>query len=175
MTKTRLLIVVCFLVAFAAGISGGLAFSRRPRERPRPPLLVEQLDLTAEQAEQARDIWSETREALRADMAGRRDALQQERDDAIRALLTEEQRVRYEQVMADYRSKREELRNKRKAAIEKAVERTKEILTDEQRAKYDQLLEERRKQGGLPWGRGPHRSPRGGASGAPRQAPQSEE
>jgi len=175
MTRTRILIIICFVAAFAAGISGGLAVSRRAAERAGPPFLVEQLDLTPEQASQIRDIWSQTREAMHAAMGGQREALEEEREEAIRGLLTEDQAARYEQVLDDYRRKRDALNEKRQEIIDQAVERTKALLTDEQRAKYEGLLEERRKQGGPPWGRGRHGSPRGDNSGRPEAAPRGED
>jgi Spy/CpxP family protein refolding chaperone len=175
MTRTRVLIVICFAAAFAAGISGGLAVSHRGAERRDHPRLVEQLDLTPEQASQIRDIWSQTREAMRAAMAGQRDALEDERENAIRDLLTEDQVARYEQVMDDYRRKREALREQRRAIFEHAVERTKALLTDEQRAKYEGLLEERRKQGGPAWGRRRHGSSREERGGTPDAAPRGQE
>lgn len=171
MTKARVLIVLCFILAFAAGISGGLAVSRPPERRPGPPFLVEELDLTPGQAEQIRGIWSKTREVLRSRTRGRRDALEQEREDAVRALLTPEQLARYEQVQADYRKKREEMGAKVREAIDQAVAETRKILTDEQRAKYEKLLEERRKKGGRPWGRGHHRGPHGSGPGGPPEPP----
>ena len=175
MTRTRAVIILCFVVAFAAGISGGLAVSRRPRQQHRHAFLVEQLDLTPEQADRIRDIWSQSREELRATMAGPREALEQEREDAIRAFLTDDQLALYEQVMEHYRRQREALGDRRREIIAQAVERTKEALTHEQRAKYETLLEERRNQGGPPWGRGRHRGPRESKPGAPSAAPRGEE
>lgn len=168
MTRTRLLILTCFAAAFAAGISGGLVIGRQPRKPPPPPFLVQQLDLTPEQAERVRDIWSKTYDSLRATLSAKREALEQDREDAILAILTEDQLAFYQQVTAGYRAERDRLAEERKAAIEQAVERTKAVLTDEQKAKYEALLAEREKQGGSRWGRGHRFGPRDPRPGTQR-------
>lgn len=160
MTKTRILIIVCFLVAFAAGISGGLVVGRRPGRRGPPPFLVQQLDLTPEQAEQVRDIWSEARDSLRASLMARREALEQVREGAMLSILTPDQVALYQEVMTNYWDERDRLAEERRAAVDEAIEQTKRVLTDEQKAKYETLLEERRKEGGPPWGRGRRLDPR---------------
>lgn len=170
MTRARIVFILCFAAAFAAGVGAGLAVSRRGR-RGLPPHLVEELGLTAEQTEQVRAIWSEAGEAMRAAMKGQREALEQERDAATRALLTEEQVTRYEQVMKDFESKREAARAKAREIADKAVERTKEILTPEQKAKYEKLLERRGKRGGPRWGPGPPPGPPPDGGGMPMGGP----
>lgn len=148
MTKTKVLLAVAFVVTLAAGVAVGLSVSRLEHRPPGPSWLSAELDLSRQQRDQMRQIWSDvigTEERRRWEQ---RKALAQARDDAIVALLTEEQRPQYEKILEDFSRNMEELRQDRKRAFEQAVARTKEILTPEQAAKYDELMKK-------PWGRGP--------------------
>lgn len=154
MTKARTMVVVCFLAAFAAGIGAGLLVARQrhgPRHRS---FLVRELDLTSEQAEKIRAIWSGVREALGPGRTEARRALETEREEAVRALLTKDQVARYDQVLEAFRRKREQMAEERKRRFDKAAEQTKEVLTEAQRLKYEKLLEGRRKRGRRPGRRG---------------------
>ena len=175
MTKTRAMILVCFLAAFAAGVGVGLVAWQRPHKRTRHSTLMRELNLTPEQRTQMREIWSGLRGAMRRDRRKRRDALREERNDAIRSLLNENQVPKYEDILQEYSRKMDELAEQRKKRFDEAVKRTKSILTEEQRAKYEELLKKRRKDGPPPRA---HRPPGGkpvdGGTG-PRAKPQREE
>jgi Spy/CpxP family protein refolding chaperone len=109
--------------------------------------LTTELGLTREQQEQMRQIWSRV---ARAGMEEQRDkgaALRQERERAIQALLTDEQKARYEQVLAEYARKLEELSEERRKLFQEAVESTKQMLTPAQRQKYEEVLARREPQG----------------------------
>ncbi len=159
MTKTKLIMLICFLVAFAAGTAVGVLVgrsARAPRHRSR---LSRELDLTGPQREQMRKIWFELMSSARRDERGRRQALRTERDEAVQGLLVEEQREQYEKVMQDYSRKSEELAQERRQLFQEAVEETKKILTESQRKKYEELLEKRK-------GRGRRRHPGGREAGS---------
>ena len=66
--------------------------------------------------------------------------LQKEREDAVKALLTQEQAARYEEVRQEYARKSAALSQERRKVFQEAVERTKLLLTESQRKKYDELL-----------------------------------
>src|SRR5437867_7153144 len=94
MTKTRIIVIVGFLVAFGAGAVVGLqlrvASVAQPVVQPAagqgPSWLRTELGLSPEQNEQMKNIW----EALHASGRGyeeRRHRLRDERDEAIAALL----------------------------------------------------------------------------------------
>ncbi len=54
-------------------------------------------------------------------------------------MLTDEQLLRYDQIVQEYERELEELSQARRQRIEEAVERTKEILTPRQVEKYEEL------------------------------------
>jgi hypothetical protein len=112
-------------------------------------ILSTELQLTQEQRDKMREIWSDS--GLHRDGFDRRRQMQKERDDAVVALLTPEQRKSYDQVQERFTQQMAEMAKEREAMFQKAVERTKAILNDKQRAKYVELL----KNGSLgPPGRG---------------------
>lgn len=144
MTKTRLLLTVCFCAAFAAGVAAGLAWPRRHGRPPRGSLIANELGLTAEQREHMRQIWSGAMDALRGQHSKQRRELREQRDAAIVGLLTQEQKVRYDRIRSEYEAEMEAIGKAREAAFEDAVERTKQILTEPQRKKYEEMLKKRR-------------------------------
>ena len=170
MTRTKVILLVCFVAAFAAGGALGLAAGKSHRRQRDRSWLMAELNLTAQQREQMRQIWSETMEASARQHEEQRRAIAQQRDEAIAALLTPQQQPKYQQILQDYDRRIEELASQRKLAFEQAVEQTKQILTPDQARQYDELLKRQRDRaaGGPgrtpPWaeGRRPrHGGPRG--------------
>jgi len=156
--RNKTILIVSFVLVFAAGAAVGVVAARRFRPPQPPSWLASELDLTPEQRERMHQIWSETMRSGFRQEGERRAAMMQERDEAIQALLSEEQRAKYEAIQQDYTRKRDELSQERRAAFEKAVEQTKAILTPEQRVKYEELMKRERERGAG----GP---PRGGPPG----------
>jgi len=139
MTKTKLILLVCFAAALAAGVAAGMAFSRfsgRPHWRPDP------LNLTPEQREQMRQIWSFV-ESLRSKHREQMDGLRRERDEAVIALLNDEQKAKHDTILKEHERKMEAIAAERQKAIDDAVKRTRGILNEQQRTKYDEMLEKR--------------------------------
>jgi len=157
-TKTRIVMLVSFAVVFAAGMAAGLLLARSARPAHRRSWLTSELDLTSEQREQMREIWSwpDPRSPMRSPFERRR-AIREWRDEAVRALLTDEQKVRHDELMLQYERKLAELTEERRKAFEEKVERTKGILTESQRKKYEELLEKGRGSRRRPGGGRPHR------------------
>ncbi len=149
MTKIKAILLLSFLLVFAAGTSLGVLLTRSHRPpRPRPQSwLTTELNLTKDQQDQMRKIWSEIMGASFRQDAERRAALMQQRDQAILALLTEAQRRDYEAVQEDFAHKMDQMSAERKQAFDEAVARTKRILTPEQAAKYDDLMTRQRERG----------------------------
>lgn len=164
-TRTKVILLVSFLLTFGAGTALGLLTSWPEDRSSGRSRLWSDLNLTDEQREQMREIWSDVMGRRR----GERRALAKERDEAVVALLTEEQLPQYERIMQEYRRKMEELSRERQRRVQEAVERTKRILTPEQAEKYEELRKLRRERG-----RGRRRRPRGTRPGT-RPAPHREE
>lgn len=168
MNRIRLIVIIGFALAFAAGGTVGMLAAsdgrRRPRRRPGPGRhLAKELGLTAEQQAQMRKIWSEAMGGqARQQWRDRRMALYRQRTEAIEALLTDEQRARYEEIFAEHAREMEKINQERHGLVQDAVERTKKILTEEQAKKYDEMRKTGR--------RGPG-SFRGGRRGGPRTRP----
>ena len=175
-SKTQAILIVSYVVTFAAGAVMGLVWGlpegaaggRRPR--------FFDLDLTPEQSQRLEAIWSETvRKTMRQCDQDQRQAIEG-RDEAVEALLEEEQKQAYDTIYEGFFSRLDEVRERRRQAFETANQRTREILTESQREKFDEMLERRREHvrrhpgrrhpGGLgrrgrpPGGRGPRRPPR---------------
>lgn len=152
MTKTKIILALTFLLVFAAGAVVGTVRQRiavgphGPEDRG--SWISKELNLSPEQREQMRTIWSElspgTREREHGD---KRREFQRHRDDAIKALLTDEQRVKYDAIQKEYSDRLADLSKERQAAFQQAVERTKAILTPEQVEKYDAFLKKRNEGG----------------------------
>ena len=167
MTKIKAILVVSFLVTFAAGTASGLLYASLDRHPRGPSWLATEMNLTSAQQEQMHSIWSEVMGSMMKERAEQREALKQERDQAITALLTEEQRSRYEAILQDYARKEGEMSEQRKQAFEEAIRRTKEILTPEQAGKYEELMKKQRERGFGP----PHGGHRGPPPGPPMGPP----
>jgi cell division protein ZapA (FtsZ GTPase activity inhibitor) len=165
-TRTRLLVVLSFAIAFAAGVSLGAVVSR-PQPRPHgPSWLAEQLHLTPEQQKQMGQIWSGLMQKMRAN-AERRRAMQSDREEAIRALMnTPELQKQYDAIVQQYEQERSDLAQEGGRAQEDAKQQTLKILDEDQRKKWEQLMKSpgppRQRGEGRGWGppgRGPGRTP----------------
>jgi len=167
MTKIKAILIVSFLVTLAAGVAAGLAIANLYHRPHGPSWLTTELNLTPEQQDQMHKIWSEVMGSGTPQRGEQREALRQERDKAIVALLSQEQRARYDAILKDYAAKEATLSEQRKQAFEEAVRRTKEILTPEQATKYEELMQKQRERGFGP----SHGGHRGGPSGPPPGPP----
>ncbi|MCY2931843.1 MAG: Spy/CpxP family protein refolding chaperone [Planctomycetota bacterium] len=147
MSRSRVLLIACFAVTFAAGAAAGLLAGAVGKGRPGGhghSWLMEQLDLTDAQRAQMKEIWSKAGEGSWRTMGERRRALGEARDKALGELMTPEQKGRFEAIQKDYSDKVKELSDQRKKAYDQAVERTKQILTPAQVRKYDELMKQQR-------------------------------
>ena len=121
MTKARLMLILiaAFTVTLVAGAAAGYAirsFAHRPPRHfaggpprdpgaPPPHNRFPDLKLTAEQDAKMDEIWSAVMRDSRKGQSDQRQALQKQREEAVRAILTEEQKIKYEGVLKDYASK----------------------------------------------------------------------
>jgi len=161
MTKVRIMVILGFALAFAAG--GSLGMLAAPEQAPasrrghRPDLAV-QLGLTDEQREKMRDIWTKFVVGRDQEFRDRKRALWQEKDQAVEGLLTDEQRIEYDAVLADCDRRMKDMDEQWQEIIQQAVDMTRKTLTAEQAKKYDEFRASRRarwshKGGGDPRGR----------------------
>jgi len=140
MTKTKVILVVAFAAAFAAGVAVGFSIWGTGHRRHGPSWLAAELNLTDAQKAQMHDIWSGVMSETVRDHWQRRRTIAETRDQAILDLLTDAQRTRYDAILQTYAEQREAMEEERKAAFQQAVQRTKAILTPEQAAKYEELI-----------------------------------
>lgn len=143
MIKTRVVLLLCFLAALGAGVCVGLLWKQQA-VRPMHEGWLSELNLTSDQQEKIRAIWTEAMK--NSDWQGqreKREAAQKERDEAVKALLPAEQRPRYEEILAAYQKKADEISQAGRKARDEAYEQTKALLTEDQRVLYDELRKKR--------------------------------
>jgi len=159
MTRTKVILLVSFGLIFAAGVSVGMLLGPSAKAGSSRQPLGEVLKLSPEQSEQMKKIWSEMMESGSRQQGERRSQYAQQRDESVQALLTAEQRARYDAIQQDYAKRMEELSQERKKKFEQAVAMTKKILTPEQVVKYDEWMKQRERggSGGGPFWGGRHR------------------
>ncbi len=144
---TRTIVIICFLVAFAAGLTVGIESYQAVAPSLDGPKrcesgLAADLGLSAEQQEQLKKIWSETGRGGGRGWEERRQ-IYRERDEAIAALIRPEDQPRYDEIMKKHAEQTAALEGEWRRSFETKVERTKQILTPEQRVKYEKMLERR--------------------------------
>lgn len=139
MKKTSIMVSIAFALVFAAGVAVGTV----AQQRQKPPhdfgaFLAEKLNLTSEQQQQMKAIWSN---AMTSDKTGRNkyQELRDQRDTAINTLLTASQLTEYQAINDTYREQFNKMRQARRDAIDKAVAETRKLLTPAQLQIYDKL------------------------------------
>ncbi|MCK4376518.1 MAG: periplasmic heavy metal sensor [Candidatus Brocadiae bacterium] len=157
MTKAKAVLLVCVVLVFAAGAAVGRLTARHRSHGGRRSWLTGQLDLTPEQGEKMREIWSEAMEPL-ANSREERQRVLRERDEAVRGLLDEDQVPEYDRIHEELAARLKEMGARRREAFEEAVARTREILTPDQRVKYDEMHSRGRRGRFGPGRRGPDRA-----------------
>jgi uncharacterized membrane protein len=167
--KGRIVILLISLtvLALSAGVVAGLVAARLPGSSasgdgapPPPPMppeqsLAEQLQLSPDQRESMRGIWEGVREKVHKTFEDA-DSLQQERDQAVVALLNDEQKAKFEKISNDFANRYTDLLSQRDKLFDKAVENTKKLLNDEQRKKYEEILKSHVRPGPPMAGHGMH-------------------
>jgi Spy/CpxP family protein refolding chaperone len=145
----KLLLIIGFVMAFGAGLLIGPKLRQEaaaaPATRPARPggWLTTELNLTPDQQEQMKKIWSETAHRGNREQEDRRRQFRKERDDAIAALISPGDKEKFDQVLKTYAEHNAAMDREWRNSYLAAVERTKQILTVEQRQKYEELLKNR--------------------------------
>lgn len=141
MSKLNLILVLAFLMVFAAGASTGLLVENRASARSEGSSRTgDYLDLTPQQREQMRQIWSDASSGSWRAYREQQQALRQEADEEVRAMLPFEVRIQYDVIMGNLEMRKEQLLQQRQEAYRQAREKTRAILTDQQRERYDQWM-----------------------------------
>ena len=90
MTGNKVILFVSFVLAFAAGTALGVLVCWSADGSSHGPVFWRELDLTKEQREQMREIWSDLRWSGFGPRGQSRRTIAQKRDEAIVAMLTDE-------------------------------------------------------------------------------------
>lgn len=146
MGKTTLTLVLLVILTLSAGLVTGLALQRMPAAsaspRPARTPLAEELQLSDEQIKEMRSIWESVREKADSAFADAQ-SLDQGRDDALFALLNDEQKAKFAEIQKGYAEKLTKLKSQRDVLFDRAVKKTEQILTDTQKKRYREILESR--------------------------------
>lgn len=142
--KIVLLLLTVALVLGAGVVVGRLLAPLPPAaipatqpDRPRPQWF-DQLSLSPQQRQQMDAIWDETKQKLHnLNLMDRRRELSEQRDTAIRALLSPNQQSAYDQIMKDFRAKLDEQDKERQKLIDDANQRSRALLNDDQKKLWD--------------------------------------
>jgi len=178
MKMTKFALVLAFLVVMAAGAVVGMAVDRSmlrdkaPQVEPQSPSTRSAFPqfpkVSKEQKEAIDKIWAEV-DILRYQRFQARHDLDTKRAQDIQALLSPEQKEKYEAIQTTFRSDVQKLEQSLQDAVKKAEEQTRSLLNDEQRAQYDKWRAAMSNRRGGPGGRGgPGRSGGPGGRGGPR-------
>jgi hypothetical protein len=151
MRKTSFLILFAAAVVFAAGALVGMVGQRAVGKNadsgitqfPGRSRIIEELKLNPQQQEKIAAIWSAAVVKAGPPPTERVRALEKEREQAILDLLSDDQKAKYNKVIAEYRQKIDALHQPARAAFTEAEELTKPLLDPTQRAKYEEILKRR--------------------------------
>jgi Spy/CpxP family protein refolding chaperone len=142
----KFIVTLGFLIAFSAGLVVGmekhsLAPASLATTHPAGPHgLAAELGLTPQQQDQMKQIFSDVARRGRSEQSDRRAGYRKERDDAVVAILSADQKTQYDTIQKTYQDKLAAIDAENKAAFQKAVDATMAILTPDQRTKYQEFL-----------------------------------
>jgi Spy/CpxP family protein refolding chaperone len=150
---TKVVVIIGFVLSFAAGLIVGLETKQTSVASPASPpttnpshghggpgQLAVELNLTPDQQEKMKTIWSDVAKHGRGENEDRRRQLRSERDDAVTALIPAADKEKFEQIKKNYSDQMAAMDKEMHARFDEAVKKTREILTAEQRSKYDEIL-----------------------------------
>jgi hypothetical protein len=142
MSRTRVILLIPFVLVLCAGVVVGRLWNRLPIEtKPpggSPSWLADQLDLRPEQRQQMDAIWDETRPKIEKSFE-RRQSLDRERDQTIQELLTPAEWTAYDKIIEDFRAKRAALDKDRHQLVLDANEKSVALLDGAQKQKWEAL------------------------------------
>jgi len=89
-----------------------------------------------------RAIWEHVRSDVQGCYQDAQD-LQRRRQQALVAMLDEQQKAEFERICTEYAGKYNQLSQKRDQTFQNALAQTRQLLNDSQRKRYEQILQER--------------------------------
>jgi Spy/CpxP family protein refolding chaperone len=166
----RFVVIFGFIVSFAAGLMVGMVSHSSPAEAgssvvvSQPPattrsfgggkgVLPAALNLTPEQQEKMKKIWSSSPPHERGSSDPRNQA-REERDAAILALLNPQEKAKYDEIQKNFQDRMTALDRDFRDDFQRKVQETDAILTPEQSVKYQEFLSRHQ-----PFDRGPRDRP----------------
>jgi Spy/CpxP family protein refolding chaperone len=152
-TRIEILLIGLTVVALGAGVVAGVLASRLPAAQEdgavappapgvEPTPLAQELGLSPDQQAQMRGIWETVRGRVHGSFEEAQ-RLQKQRDEALVALLNDEQKAKFQRIARDFADRFDKLSHERKTTFDEAVAKTRRLLNDEQRQKYDEILKKR--------------------------------
>ena len=146
MSKARVIFIVGFVLAMAAGVVVGMVAARAPVKPATPRSdLDAYLELTPEQAEKVHAIWSGV-SALTRGRNDRRRALNKDRDEAILQLIPADRKADYDRIQQEHAAKVAEFNKEHERLIAEAEQKMKEVLTVVQWNRFEDRKKERAEQ-----------------------------
>jgi uncharacterized membrane protein len=147
MKRILILVIALPILALGAGVVAGILASRLPGDNAgASPLptddrteLSEELQLSPQQRDQMRGIWEGVQRKVQRTFQDAQD-LQKQRDDALLALLNDQQKAEFEKIAREFADRYTELSKSRDRAFHDGVDQTVTLLDNSQREKYDQIL-----------------------------------
>jgi Spy/CpxP family protein refolding chaperone len=149
-TGLKILVIGLTALGLSAGVVAGMLVSRLPAATAGVhPVTVQaavslsaDLGLSSDQQAQMRQIWEGVRGQVQ-DCFQKAQGLQQERDDEIVKLLSDDQKQKFANIAKQFHDRDAKISQDRQQLMAQAIEQTRKLLTDEQRQKYDQILKAR--------------------------------
>jgi hypothetical protein len=133
----KLAILFGFGLMFLAGLTVGRWNKAATPSHETRPWLSQQLNLSKVQEQQMKKIWSEAA-SVQSGARQMHDADRQ-RDEAIRAMLSDDQKAQLELIVKEHDARVTAVQTEREKAIRDAEDRTRNILSDEQRKKFEEI------------------------------------
>lgn len=158
MGKAKIIMTIFFVLTLSSGLVAGMLVSRLPGAKavvttPRTPL-AEELGLTPDQNKKMRGVWEGVKVKV-DDCFQSAQSIQKKRDDALLALLTEDQKAKFARIQENWSTSLAVLKTERDGAFDVAVKETEKFLTEPQKLRYQEILQNRL-----------HHGPHQGAGGA---------
>jgi len=153
MKRSRFSFILAFLLAMSAGVVLGALWEKLPaapgvpQPNPEPQhgreWLPDQLHLRPDQKAQMDAIWADMHKQM-GESFGKRHALEKERDETCKSLLSDDQRAAWDKIRADYKSRIDATNPDREALIRAAQAKTRALLDEEQQKRWDELTKQMR-------------------------------
>jgi hypothetical protein len=141
--RTKFVILAVFTLAILGGGTAGILAGRYVAPASTSVSgtlpLSEALQLSPDQRDQIRVIWEAMRDEA-DDCYRQAEWLNQERENDLMKILTDEQKLAYQKIHHDYVDRYTALDAKRQLAFNHAVEHTKLLLSPSQRQRYETIL-----------------------------------